>query len=260
MTAQDSQRERVLTAVRRSLKRGPLTGERLKALERRTANPPRGPVPARGQLGREEIVKLFQQMAEEAAATTQRLDTMGDVPQAVLSYLQGRNEAAQARLAPHPELTELDWQGKAPLLQVDRGPGEGDTGVGVSRGFAGVAETGTLLLYSRETSPTTLNFLPATHVIVVRAAEVLGVYEDAWDRLRERLGADGAQSGPHQSGGQSADKTWSDNWPRTVNLITGPSRTADIEQTLQLGAHGPMNLHVLVVGEADAEFGGDERG
>jgi L-lactate dehydrogenase complex protein LldG len=247
MTARDSQRERVLTAVRRSLKRGPLTGERLQALERRTANPPRGPVPARGQLGREETVKLFQQMAEEAAATTQRLDTLAEVPQAVLSYLQGRNEAAQARLAPHPDLTELDWQGKAPLLQVDQGPGEGDTGVGVSRGFAGVAETGTLLLYSRDSSPTTLNFLPATHVIVVRAAEVLGVYEDAWDRLRARLGSDGA-------------KTWSDNWPRTVNLITGPSRTADIEQTLQLGAHGPMNLHVLVVGEADADFGGDERG
>jgi L-lactate dehydrogenase complex protein LldG len=247
MTVKDSQRERVLTAVRRSLKRGPLTGERLQALERRTTNPPRGPVPARGQLGREETVKLFQQMAEEAAATTQRLDTMAEVPQAVLSYLQGRNEAAQARLAPHPELTELDWQGKAPLLQVDQGPGEGDTGVGVSRGFAGVAETGTLLLYSRATSPTTLNFLPATHVIVVRAAEVLGAYEDAWDRLRERLGADGT-------------KPWSDNWPRTVNLITGPSRTADIEQTLQLGAHGPMNLHVLVVGEADADFGGDERG
>ena len=256
MTVKDSQRERVLTAVRRSLKRGPLTGERLAALQRRTASPPRGPVPARGQLGREDTVKLFQQMAEEAAATTQRLDTMAEVPQAVLSYLQGRNEAAQARLAPHPDLTDLDWQAKAPLLQVDQGRGEGDTGVGVSRGFAGVAETGTLLLYSSETSPTTLNFLPATHVIVVRAAEVLGVYEDAWDRLRARLG-DGDGSGA--GGGAGGANAWADNWPRTVNLITGPSRTADIEQTLQLGAHGPMNLHVLVVGEADADFGGDER-
>jgi L-lactate dehydrogenase complex protein LldG len=248
MTVKDSQRERVLTAVRRSLKRGPLTGERLQAVQRRTAHPPRGPIPARGQLGREETVKLFQQMAEEAAATTQRLDTMAEVPQAVLSYLQGRNEAAQARLAPHPDLTELDWQKSAPLMQIDQGRGEGDTAVGVSRGFVGVAETGTLLLYSREASPTTLNFLPATHVVVIRAAEILGVYEEAWDRLRAALGAD-------RGDGKTA---WADNWPRTVNLITGPSRTADIEQTLQLGAHGPMNLHVLLVGEADA--GGDERG
>jgi L-lactate dehydrogenase complex protein LldG len=135
-------------------------------------------------------------------------------------------------------------------LQVDQGRGEGDTAVGVSRGFAGVAETGTLLLYSRAASPTTLNFLPATHVVVVRAAEVLGVYEDVWDRLRTRLG---------NTGGNGAT-TWADNWPRTVNLITGPSRTADIEQTLQLGAHGPMNLHILLVGPADADVGGDERG
>jgi L-lactate dehydrogenase complex protein LldG len=255
MTAHDSQRQRVLTAVRRSLKRGPLTGERLNALQRRTANPPRGPVPARGQLGREETVKLFQQMAEEAAATTQRLDAMAEVPEAVLAYLQGRNEAAQARLAPHPDLTGLDWQGKAPLLQIDRGPGEGDTAVGVSRGFCGVAETGTLLLYSRETSPTTLNFLPATHVVVVRAAEVLGVYEAAWDRLRARLGKRSESPNP-----ETANGAWADSWPRTVNLITGPSRTADIEQTLQLGAHGPMNLHVLLVGDADADFGSDERG
>ncbi|MBK1696871.1 LutC/YkgG family protein [Rhodovibrio salinarum] len=247
MTATNDQRARVLTAIRRSLKRGPLTGERLDAVQRRTASPPRGPVPARGQLGREEIVQLFQQMAEEAAATTQRLETMAEVPSAVLSYLQGRNEAAQARLAPHPDLTGLDWQGSAPLLQVDQGRGESDTDMGVSRSFAGVAETGTLLLYSRETSPTTLNFLPATHVVVVRAAEVLGTFEDAWDRLRARLGRQG-------------NGAWADHWPRTVNLITGPSRTADIEQTLQLGAHGPMNLHVLVVGAADAEFGGDERG
>ena len=253
MTVKDSQRARVLTAVRRSLKRGPLTGERLAGLKRRTANPPRGPVPARGQLGREDTVKLFQQMAEEAAATTQRLDTLAEVPQAVLSYLQGRNEAAQARLAPHPDLTGLDWSGKAPLLQVDQGPGEDDTGVGVSRGFAGVAETGTLLLYSGASSPTTLNFLPATHVVVVRAAEVLGVYEEAWDRLRARLGK---TDGPAANGAAS----WADHWPRTVNLITGPSRTADIEQTLQLGAHGPMNLHVLVVGAADADFADDERG
>jgi L-lactate dehydrogenase complex protein LldG len=247
----DQGRARVLTAVRRSLKRGPLTGERLEAVQNRLARPPRGPVPARGQLNRKATLDLFVQMAEEAAATTQRLDTMAEVPQAVLTYLQGRNEAAQARLAPHPDLTGLDWAKDAPMLQIDQGRGEGDTSVGVSRAFAGVAETGTLLLYSRDTSPTTLNFLPATHVIVVRAGEVLGVYEEAWDRLRERLGADG-------------ERTWAANWPRTVNLITGPSRTADIEQTLQLGAHGPMNLHVLVVGDAEDAFdaagsGGDGR-
>jgi L-lactate dehydrogenase complex protein LldG len=46
------------------------------------------------------------------------------------------------------------------------------------------------------------------------------------------------------------DKFGDGAMPRTVNLITGPSRSADIEQTLILGAHGPRRLHVLVVGEA----------
>jgi L-lactate dehydrogenase complex protein LldG len=37
--------------------------------------------------------------------------------------------------------------------------------------------------------------------------------------------------------------------PRNVNWITGPSRTADIEQTLLLGAHGPQRLHIVIVDE-----------
>ncbi|MDN5850066.1 MAG: lactate utilization protein [Nitrococcus sp.] len=36
--------------------------------------------------------------------------------------------------------------------------------------------------------------------------------------------------------------------PRAVNLITGPSRTADVEQTMQLGAHGPRRVHLLLIG------------
>lgn len=224
-------REQVLTAIRRALKRGPLEGEDRAALERRTAEHPRGPVPSRAQLGPQETLDLFVQMAEEAAATTRRLQEWGEVPQAVLAYLKSRNEPAAVRIAPHPDLTGLDWQDGAPMLSVDQGRGEPDTNVGVSRAFAGVAETGTLLLYSRGESPTTLNFLPATHIVAVDAKEVVGGFEDAWDRLRAAIGG-------------------VENWPRTVNLITGPSRTADIEQTLQLGAHGPMNLHVLLIGDA----------
>jgi L-lactate dehydrogenase complex protein LldG len=59
---------------------------------------------------------------------------------------------------------------------------------------------------------------------VLRASEVVAAYEDGWDRLR-RTGV----------------------MPRTVNFITGPSRTGDIEQRIQLGAHGPRRLHIVLV-------------
>jgi L-lactate dehydrogenase complex protein LldG len=63
---------------------------------------------------------------------------------------------------------------------------------------------------------------------VIDAKDVVGDFESVWQRLREKFGEA--------------------VMPRTVNLITGPSRSADIEQTLILGAHGPRRLHVIVVG------------
>jgi L-lactate dehydrogenase complex protein LldG len=100
--------------------------------------------------------------------------------------------------------------------------------VAVSHAFGGVAESGTLVLTSGRDNPTTLNFLPDTHIVVIDAKDIAGDYETLWARLR----------------GQGA-------MPRTVNWITGPSRSADIEQTLILGAHGPRRLHVMVVGAAE---------
>jgi len=99
----------------------------------------------------------------------------------------------------------------------------------VSHASAAVAETGTLVLTSGPDNPTTLNFLPDVHIVVVDAADIASDFETVMARLRERYGTG--------------------TMPRTVNMITGPSRSADIEQTLLLGAHGPRKLHVIVVGD-----------
>jgi L-lactate dehydrogenase complex protein LldG len=87
-----------------------------------------------------------------------------------------------------------------------------------------MAETGTVVLASGPDNPVTLTFLGETHFVILRADDIQAGYEDMWAELRRR--------------GLT---------PRTVNLVTGPSRSADIGQTLQLGAHGPVALHVFVV-------------
>lgn len=218
----------ILGDVRRALGRGPVDAETRAALDAHLCERPRGPVPARSRRPHAELVDLFVGMAEEAAATVERLSGTSGIPGAVASYLQARNLPAEVRLAPDPALTGLDWAAGAPMLSVSDGPADGGMTVSVTRAFAGIAETGTLMLTSGAHAPTTLNFLPETHIVVLPAEAVVGPYEDAWARLR----ADGGED---------------DGWPRTVNLITGPSRTGDIEQTIQLGAHGPRRLHILVV-------------
>ena len=100
--------------------------------------------------------------------------------------------------------------------------------VGVVPAFAGVAETGTLVTLSAAETPSTLNFLPDTAIAILRRSDIVGTYEDAFDRARARHGKD---------------------LPRTVNLITGPSRTGDIEQQIQIGVHGPRRLHLVLVDE-----------
>jgi len=123
----------------------------------------------------------------------------------------------------------MPWE-RAGTLEVTTGASDGTQLASVSHASGGVAETGTLILVSGPDNPTTLNFLPDNHIVVLDAKDVAGDYETIWQRLRERFGAG--------------------IMPRTVNMITGPSRSADIEQTLILGAHGPRRLHVILVGEA----------
>ena len=194
-------------------------------------------IPARGQLEPAARVALFIQMAEEAAATVDVVASAAEVPAAVTNWLRQNNRQMAVRRAPDPALDAFPWQAE-PLLTVEAGRAESTDETSVTAAHCGVAETGTLMLTSGETRPTTLNFLPESHIVVLYANQVVASYEDGWTSLRQA---------------QTVDSGWI--MPRTVNFITGPSRSADIEQTLQLGAHGPRQLHIIVV-DADNESGG----
>ncbi len=222
-------RETVLGALRRATRRdaNPAATETVK---QRLAAHARSTIPARGQRDGAELIDLFAEQARAVDATVARVSGPDEVPAAVADYLRGENLPTKLRMAPDPKLDAFPWNENA-LLEIERGKGEAGDMVAVTGAFAAVAETGTLMLVSGPESPTTLNFLPDAHVVVVRADQMVGCYEDAWDRLRATGGL-----------------------PRNVNFITGPSRSGDIEQTLQLGAHGPRWLHIVLV-EGDGTDG-----
>lgn len=212
-------RDQILGRLCQRLPRGPAESA---ALEARLARPARNVMPARAQLGQAERIELFVKMAEEAAASVQRTATLNDAPAAIAEFLLRENLPNAIVLAPDPVLAALPWD-QQPRLRIERRRAHNGDIVAVSPAFAGIAETGTLMLLSGPESPTTLNFLPDVHIVILSAARIVGPYEDAWDWLRGR-----------------------GVLPRTVNWITGPSRSADIEQTLQLGAHGPLRLHIVL--------------
>ena len=221
-----SSRDAIFGKLRRSLGVTGAEPSRNAAVDARLRTRPRGVIPARGQLPAAGRLALFVRMAEAASASVVRLPDAAQVPAAVADLLRQRNLPAVVRMGTDPRLAAMPWS--QTQIETKRGPSDSNDLVSVGHALAGVAESGTLVLTSGRDNPTTLNFLAELQVVVLNAADIAGDYETVWDRLRP-------------PGGEGT-------LPRTVNFITGPSRSADIEQTLLLGAHGPRALHIIVVG------------
>lgn len=216
-------KDAILSAIRRGLKRGPLPEDQQAMLRARMAAHPRHLIPARSRVARPAQVALFIRNVEKEFGTVERVADAAEIPPAIAQYLAAQNLPSRFVMAPHPELQGLPWD-RAPMLAHEARRAQASDLVSVQHGFAGIAETGTLMLPSDPVRPTTLNILADTEIVVLRASAIVGPYEEAWDRLRAT--------------GQM---------PRNVMFVTGPSRSADIEQTLELGAHGPRRLHIVLL-------------
>jgi L-lactate dehydrogenase complex protein LldG len=223
-------KQAILTAIRRGLRRGPLPQDQAAMLQDRLTRHPRHLIPARSRLPHAQQVDLFVRNVEKEFGTVIRVPDLDAVPGAVADYLAAQNLPGSLVMAAHPALRAIPWSAR-PLLTIREGRAEATDAVSVQHGFAGIAETGTLMLPSAPARPVTLNLLADTEIVVLSASAIVGAYEEAWDRLRAELGA----------------------MPRNVMLVTGPSRSADIEQTLELGAHGPRRLHVVLVEDSASD-------
>ncbi len=228
-------KDAILTRIRRNLKREALPADQQAMLAGRLASHPRHLVPARAQLPRAQQVALFVANVVKEFGTVERVADASAVPGAVADYLAGQNLEPRFVMAPNPELWAMPWS-ERPMLEFRSGKAEATDMVSVQHGFVGVAETGTLMLPVSPQRPTTLNLLPDTEIVVLKVSRIVAGFEDAWDHLR-------AENHDARTGGFM---------PRNVMFVTGPSRSADIEQTLELGAHGPRRLHIVLVDDDPA--------
>ncbi|MGB0695692.1 MAG: LutC/YkgG family protein [Rhodospirillaceae bacterium] len=219
-----SSRDAILSGVRRSLKRGPLEDADAAVLADRLAEPKPILVPDRAKSAGEDAIALFTAMAEKVSASVVRIAEASQLGDAVSDYLRTHNQPMELVVSGGPLMGSLDDH---PMLTVRPGLPTPQDRVAVVNGLCAVAESGSVMLTSGTGLPSSLNFLPDTHIIVLRSADVFGGLEQAWAHLRSEKGREAI--------------------PRSVTLVTGPSRTGDIEQTIQLGAHGPLRLHIVLV-------------
>lgn len=222
-------RAAIVNRIRQHQKRGagPTPDERA-GVEAYLREHPRGPQPAISG----DLKIRFRAMSERMSSTVDEVPRRADAPAAIARYLQARSLGTQAVI--WPLLADLDWAGAG--LQVEARPPRRDESlgsdrIGITGCFCALAETGTLVLLSGPQSYASTHLLPETHVALVPASRIVATMEDAFALVRAELG--GVQQ----------------MMPRAVNMVSGPSRTGDIEQTIVLGAHGPFRVHLVVLND-----------
>ncbi len=165
--------------------------------------------------------------AIDMSSTVERVASDDAVPAAVARYLATINPGAGGLLPTGvcwPEFATLDWTQAG--LSIESRPTVGHDALGVTGCFCAIAETGTLVFLTGTESPSARFCCLKRMLRLFAPTRSCAAMEDAFALIRARRGT----------------------LPRAVNLVSGPSRTGDIEQTIVLGAHGPRRLHIVLVG------------
>ncbi len=222
-------REHILSAVRRATGTGAAGAGADDTVASRLAAHAPNLRPARAA-DNATVVSRFAEEAVRAGTDVRHATGVDEIPAIIAAYLREQNMPGGIRVSDDPISTAIPWVNE-PLISVSTGAADpGDT-ASLSVALSGIAETGTLMMNSSPENPTMLNYLPFLHVGVLPESQIVGSLESAWSILRRQSGSENTAM------------------PRMINLITGPSRTADIEQELLMGAHGPQKHMVIILKE-----------
>jgi len=167
------------------------------------------------------LTELFLAKLKHCHATHARIGTLGELPAHVAALLREQGLPLSLVLAPEPALAGLGWRDASLAVTSDLAPTK--PGTVVSCAAFAVAETGSIVLTTAGPSRPAHNLLAELHIVAIAESQIVATPEDAWRAVTKSGIA------------------------RGVVFVTGPSRTGDIEMTLELGAHGAVGLHVVLV-------------
>lgn len=218
-------RERILGRLKSGTNAEARSEADIAILKARLKRPQRGVIPEFTKVKGTDVADMFLANAEAHGNTLVRVQSADAALGEVREFLRQNNLPARVVLSPSGKLDDMKFDDAADL-EVRRGAAVKEDVTSVTPVLCAVAETGTMVTFSSEEAPSTLNFVPENHIVVIRESELVGGYEDSWDIVREH--GDGLM-------------------PRTVNWLSGPSMSGDIAMTMYKGAHGPRRQHIILI-------------
>jgi len=170
----------------------------------------------------EPLEKAFKQKLEEVNGSIHLFESESDLFMSLKQFLSKFNSN-------HICCNEPDVQNKlkdfnVPFLNCSEIPKNIEAGITGCEFL--IAHTGSVMVSSAQKGGRQMFVYPPVHIVVARKEQLVTYLEDAYSAILKKYGK---------------------KLPSQISLITGPSRTADIEKTLILGAHGPRELHVFLV-------------
>lgn len=235
-------RERMLANIAKALDHNQNTlTKRQVEMRARLSTHPRGPEILPVKQARLNPIPHFRQKAEAVQATTVLCQDVSEIPEAVAHYMLAQNLGDRLRISPHPAIGKLglDWQKAANLIPFDGNPSIEDKVV-LSYALAGICETGSIVVNSDYQTPILDHFLAECEIIILKTSTLFIAMEDFWQNYRDHANS-------IDTNNPSQGLKNNNGFARAISLVTGPSRTGDVGQKIELGAHGPLKLHIILI-------------